>query len=68
MFPPDKEPIIVRPKTPRAKNSGFAKEKISGFKIGIETARATAPNTPPKADTVNAAPNALSASPFIANG
>ena len=50
------------------KNSAWVKERISGLTMGIDRPSTTAPRRPPTAETVNAAPKAREASPFIAIG
>ena len=66
--PPLSEPTITSPRIASIKISGDPNEVIIGVIKGKDIARTIAPNTPPKADTVKAAPNALAACPFFARG
>ena len=68
MEPPLNEPTIVRPNKANMKISGDPNDVIIGVIIGRDTAKTIAPKTPPKADTVKAAPKALAACPFFARG
>ena len=61
MDPPLSDPTIVRPNIPTMNISGELKERIKGIIRGNETAKATALNTPPNADTEKAAPKARAA-------
>ena len=61
--PPLNEPTIARPNTPSINSSGELKDNMIGKIKGKDTAKISAPNTPPNAETVKAAPNALAAFP-----
>ena len=65
---PVSEPTMVRPNTASMNSSAFEKARISGSTRGSDTDRTTAPNTPPKAETVKAAPSARAACPCFASG
>ena len=59
--PPLREPTIVRPSTASMNSSPDLNAVMTGVMSGSEIANMAAPNTPPKADTVNAAPKARAA-------
>ena len=59
---------MARPSSVSMKNSAWVKERISGWTRGIDRPSTTAPSSPPMAETVNAAPKAREASPFMAIG
>ena len=61
--PPLNEPTMASPSTPSMNSSGELNARMMGRMRGREAARISAPNTPPKADTVKAAPKARAAFP-----
>ena len=65
---PDSEPTMASPSTPSMKVSGDSNARITGRIRGSEMPSAAAPQTPPMADDVNAAPSARAASPRFAIG
>jgi len=61
-------PTMESPRTPRRNSPGEVNAKIMGNMRGTDAASIRAPKTPPKAETVKAAPNARAACPFLAIG
>ncbi len=59
---------MARPRAVNMKNSPIPKARMTGRITGSETASISAPATPPKALTVNAAPKARAACPRRAKG
>ena len=65
---PLRAPTIVKANIPSIKSSGEPNATIIGRANGSDATKTTAPNRPPIAETVKAAPNALCACPFLASG
>ena len=68
MDPPLKDPTMASPKIASMNISPDLNAVMIGVMSGKEMARTAAPKTPPKADTVKAAPKARAACPFWAKG